>query len=104
MAQIQARGTITSLDALFAQHEAHINNIVNYIGPVIPDIDEEPITGLIFNTLSQERKLEMCTNFSQQELVNLVQQMQPHVVAASCRGPKAKSPPCGCPYLLPYMG
>ena len=65
MAQLHIRGAITSLDALFAQREARINNIVNYLGPIIPDTDEEPVSGPIFNSLVQEGKLEMCTNFFQ---------------------------------------
>jgi hypothetical protein len=93
MAQQRGRVATTSLDALFAERTTRLNNIVNYVGAIIPDTDEEPITGPIYNALVQEQKLQMCTNFSQQDLIDLVQHMQPFVVAASHRGPKPKSPP-----------
>jgi hypothetical protein len=38
------------------------------------------------------QKLKMCTNFGETELVDFVQQMQPHIIIASKHGPKPKSP------------
>jgi hypothetical protein len=82
----------TSLDALFAACADYIDNIINYIEPILPDIEDEPITGPIYNKLLQDDKLEMCTNYTPSAIVDLVQQMQPYVALAARQDPKPKSP------------
>src|SRR5271163_1066301 len=81
----------TTLDGLFAGFQQRSATIRSFNGPIIPEMEDEPVRGDIFDQLRQQDKLYLLTNFEDAKLHNLAQALIPHVAAASRRGPRPKS-------------
>jgi hypothetical protein len=81
----------TTLDAVFARFAERVAAVRAFNGPIMPVLEEEPIAGKIWSQLRGDRKLELVTNFSEAELIDIYQRLLPFVADASRRGPKPKS-------------
>lgn len=89
--QNQAPPPHINLNSLLARTQAQLDAINDYGGPIV-HLDEEPqISGTLYQALLDANQLHTTTNFSNDALVNIYQNMQPFFVDARRRGPKPKS-------------
>src|SRR5271163_4576201 len=72
-----------------AQNE--IEAIENYDGPLLDLLDDEPVTGVLYTQLLEQREIELVTNLTVDRLTDIFRLMQPFILNAGTRGPKPKS-------------
>jgi DDE superfamily endonuclease len=79
------------LDSLITKNTNTLEAIMDYEGPLLQLLDDEPVKGCLWDHFKDNSKIQTLTNFSAAVILNLYQAMAPFIVQAGRRGPKPKS-------------
>lgn len=82
---------MASWASILRHEQEELNRIRQVQAAPLPDVDEGPVVGVIWEKFHVEELFFPHTNFTEHEVRTIVQNLQPYIAAARRRGPEPKS-------------